>query len=70
MSLSSSEVKTLEAILDGLEAAGGLNGNSETFVKETRDRYTQWGAGIRLSVKQWDWLKSLYEKNVGSLDAI
>lgn len=69
MSLKDDEVKKLEAVLLALEGLD-LKGRSELFVADQRARYTQYGANILLSTKQWDWLKNLYKEHVGSWDEI
>jgi hypothetical protein len=69
MPLSPDETKKLEAILmalDGLDLPGSAN----QFIKDQGERYEKYGADMWLSEKQWAWLTSLYEKNVGTLDAI
>ena len=32
---------------------------SQTFVRETQERWEQWGTRIKMSAKQWAWLRSL-----------
>jgi hypothetical protein len=69
MALKDDEIKKLEAVLlalDGVE----LKGRSEQFVTDQRARYGQYGTNMLLSLKQWEWLKNLYEEHVGKWDEI
>ena len=69
MPLSPDEARNLDAILMALHGLD-LPERAAQFVKDQEERRDKWGNDMMLSVKQWDWLKSLYEKNVGALDEI
>lgn len=63
MSLSKEQHEELETILQTLDAERAeLNDNSRKFLDDQIARHEQYGDQIRLSPKQWDWLRSLYEK--------
>lgn len=68
MPLSDEQYTLLQQILQGLEPeVKNLNPSSQNFVKDQLDRLDRYGQQILLSPKQWNWLKDLYEKNVGVL---
>jgi hypothetical protein len=66
MALRPDEVSTLTDILTALDGLD-LPERSAQFVKDQAERFEKYGADMNLSVKQWDWLKDLYMKNVGPL---
>lgn len=57
------ETDRLETILQAAEHNHqNLKDNERKFVADTRARYEEWGSNIRLSVKQWDWLESIFSR--------
>lgn len=70
MALTDDEYTLLQTILQGLEGElGRIGGNSLTFVQDQIKREKEWGQDIRLSPRQWEWLKDLYASKVGVLPA-
>lgn len=62
------DFERLEELLDGLrKALPKITGSSHGFVRDQFDRVALYGAETRMSVKQTEWLESLYERHVGSL---
>lgn len=63
MALTELEVEELETILGILgENMSKLKGRSVDFVQDTQKRYDEYKGDTRMSVKQWDWLRSLRDQ--------
>lgn len=66
MPLSEDETTELDQIIGVLEDnRAKLTGRSAEFFDDTQKRYDLYGTEIRLSPKQWDWLRSLYDQHRG-----
>lgn len=69
MPLSDDDYHFLQNLLEGLEPEiKKLPSRSQDFVRDQLDRFHKYGQDMFMSQPQWNWLKDLYEKNVGSLD--
>lgn len=54
----SASTDDISELLD-LAEANNPKGKSAEFVEETRKRYRQWGANIKMSEKQMSWLRKI-----------
>jgi hypothetical protein len=64
MPLDRQQFEELEEILQVLSAErASLNAASQNFVEDQVERVAKYGVEIRLSPKQWNWLRDLYEKH-------
>lgn len=67
MALTSAAERELRETLEVLlQNEGELKDHERNFVSDQQERYDKYGAGILLSVKQWDWLRGLYKRVSGA----
>lgn len=71
MSLTASQNEELTEILQVLKQELGrtdscIRGRAVDFVNDQLKRHEEYGAGIRLSEKQWKWLRDLHAETTGT----
>ena len=58
-------LEELNDILSSLTAeTGQMNPREKSFVEDQIKRLEQYGANIRMSEKQWEWLRQIHKKYV------
>lgn len=71
MTLTLEQQERLALILADLEPElKRLRSGERSFVEDQVKRHEEYGANVRLSPKQWQWIEDIYRKYVGGDDAV
>lgn len=68
LNLTAEQRVELRQIIADLSELTSLSSNAQAFVADQKSRLDQWGDRMYISQKQYDWLKSLHNEHVGTLE--